>query len=992
MALSAAAELSTGAGHLDQPAGYVPGEVLVKFRAENREAAMQGYRQRRNIQALRRFRSIGVDHLRLPESMTVAQALEIFQPDPDVIYVEPNYYHYAAAEPDDPGFNLLWGLHNTGQIVDGVAGTADADIDAPEAWDVTTGSDDVVVAVIDSGLDFSHPDLAGNVWANPGEVPGNGLDDDGNGYVDDVRGWDFLNDDNAPAPNDASAHGTHVAGTIAAVGNDGTGIAGVSWHAQIMSLRTLNAYGAGDTAAAVLAFEYANAMGADVINCSWGGAGYSQALKDAIEASSALVVCAAGNSGSDTDAVPHYPAAYDSPNIVSVAATDADDSLAAFSNYGAVSVDVAAPGVNIYSCTPGRRTLWADNFDDGNIGDWKSGGPNNDWGLTGSEAVSAPYSLADSPDGNYSQRTNSWIKAPELYLSGARNAVFEFKIKGRSEAGYDFLKVEVSTDGSVWLWQPVKLTGVGILNWVSGTIAGWTDALVDLSAYDGSPILYVRFAFLTDWTNNYDGWYIDDVAVTAASASYDGSEYQFLNGTSMAAPHVSGVAALVKGLDPLRSSAEIKSIITNTVDRLPALTGILTAGGRVNAFGAVDAPAGWGTFKLSAAAYEVAENADSATITVMRTDGSYGAVSVDYAASDGTAADGDDYTAVSGTLAWEDGDDSAKTFSVPVIADTLIEGDETVTLALGSPAGGGALGSPATATLTIVDVPVNQAPTAAEDDVDTPEDVAVTVDVLSNDTDPEGDALTIVSVEPGGHGTVVNNSGADATYTPDPDFYGSDTFSYTISDGEKTDTATVTIAVTAVNDAPVAVAGFDKTVVVGFTVTLDGSGSRDAEGDLLSYNWSFSAKPSASNSTLDPSDPVHPNFVPDAPGIYAVQLIVNDGLVASAPATVTITADLDTDNDGVPQSLDNCTAVANADQRDTDNDGYGNLCDGDLNNDGSTDTLDLQLYKMMHRTEQGDPNYDPDADFNGDGAIDTLDLNIYKGLHRRPPGPSCCGD
>jgi len=214
---------------------------------------------------------------------------------------------------------------------------------------------------------------------------------------------------------------------------------------------------------------------------------------------------------------------------------------------------------------------------------------------------------------------------------------------------------------------------------------------VDLSNYDGFSTLYVRFAFVTDWTNNYDGWYIDDVAVTAASSSYDGTEYRFLNGTSMAAPHVAGVAALVKGENSLLTAADIKSIIAGTVDLKPFLDGILASGGRLNAFGA-------------------------------------------------------------------------------------------------------------------------------------------------------------------------------------------------------------------------------------------------------------------------------------------------------------ITAVLDTDNDGIPQSLDNCTAVANADQRDTDGDGYGNLCDGDLNNDGSTNTLDLQLYAGMHATQAEDPEYDPDADFDGNSSIDTSDLNIYEGLHRRPPGPSCCGD
>jgi len=995
LALSAAAELSTGAG---KPEAYVPGEVLVKFRAQNRDAVLQGYRQRRNVRSLRRFRSIGVDHLGLPAGLTVEQALAVFRSDPDVIYAEPNYYRYAAAVPYDEHFGLLWGMHNTGQSVDGVAGTPDADIDAPEAWDVTTGSAAVVVAVIDSGLDFSHPDLAGNVWANAGEIPENGVDDDGNGYVDDVRGWDFVYDDNAPAPNDAGGHGTHVAGTIAAAGSpdpsgsEGTGVVGVSWQARIMSLRTLDAYGAGDTADAVLAFEYADAMGADIINCSWGGTGYSQALKDAIDASSALVVCAAGNSGSDADALPHYPAAYDSPNIVSVAATDADDNLAAFSNYGAVSVDVAAPGVNIYSCAPGRRVLWSDDFDDGSLTGWNSGGPNNDWGLTSAEAVSAPWSLADSPDGNYSQRTNSWIRAPVLDLSGARNARFEFKLKGRSEAGYDFLKVEVSTDGSVWLWEPVKLSGVGILNWVSGTVAEWTEALVDLSAYDGLAAFYVRFAFLSDWSNNYDGWYIDDVAVTAASDVYDGSEYRFLDGTSMAAPHVSGLAALLAGRNPGWSAVQIKAAIEGTVDPLSALTDKTAAGGRINAFRAVDQAGLPGTLQFALASLSVDEGAGSATVTVTRTYGNDGAVSVAYASADGTARAGSDYTAVSGTLTWDNGDSTVRTFSVPILEDSLIEGDETVILTLDSPTGGAALGSPATATLTISDLPGNRAPVAVEDAAVTPEDTPLTVDVLANDTDPDGDTLVIVSVSQGSYGTVTNNSGTDVTYTPDPDYFGGDAFSYTVSDGENTGTAAVTVAVSAVNDAPVADAGFDRTVVLGSTVSLDGSASGDKEGDALTYSWSFAARPPASSAALDTSDPVHPTFVADAAGAYGVQLIVNDGLLDSLPATVTVTADLDSDADGIPQRLDNCTAAANADQRDTDGDGYGNLCDGDLNNDGSTNTLDLQLYKGMHNTRLGDPAYDPDADFDGDSFIDASDLNIYKGLHRRPPGPSCCGD
>jgi len=204
-----------------------------------------------------------------------------------------------------------------------------------------------------------------------------------------------------------------------------------------------------------------------------------------------------------------------------------------------------------------------------------------------------------------------------LDISGALNARFEFKIKGRSEAGYDFLKVEVSTDGSIWDWRPIKLSGIGILSWVSGTIAEWTDALVDLSAYDGRSTFYVRFAFVTDWTNNYDGWYIDDVAVTAASSSYDGTEYRFLNGTSMAAPHVSGVAALIKAENPFLSAADIKSIIAGSVDLKPALGGSLASGGRLNAFGAVTARTCFGDYNGD---FDVDGDVDGSDLAVFAAD------------------------------------------------------------------------------------------------------------------------------------------------------------------------------------------------------------------------------------------------------------------------------------------------------------------------------------------------------------------------------------
>ncbi len=244
----------------------------------------------------------------------------------------------------------LWGLHNTGQSILGVTGTADADIDAPAAWAMNTGSSSTIIAVIDTGVDYSHPDLANNMWTNSGENPSDGIDNDNNGYIDDYRGWNFYSDTNNPM--DDHSHGTHCAGTIAAVGNNGIGVVGVCWTAKIMPLKFLGASGSGYTSDAVSAILYANRMGAHVLSNSWGGGGYSSSLKTAIDNSPAVVVCAAGNEASNTDLYPSYPGAYTSNTIISVAATNNQDNLASFSNYGAVSVDVGAPGVSTYSTTP----------------------------------------------------------------------------------------------------------------------------------------------------------------------------------------------------------------------------------------------------------------------------------------------------------------------------------------------------------------------------------------------------------------------------------------------------------------------------------------------------------------------------------------------------------------------------------------------------------------------------------------------------------------
>lgn len=271
----------------------------------------------------------------------------------DIAYAHPDYILTSLQAspgerrfPDDPFFGNLWGLHNTGQT----GGLSGADIDAPEAWTYTTGSAEVTVAVIDTGVDYTHPDLAANMWFNPGEIAGNGLDDNGSGFIDDVHGYDFVN--NRGSPMDDHNHGTHCAGTIAAVGDNALGITGVAWEARIMALKFLDSRGSGVLSDAVRAIDYAIAHGAHIINASFGGPGFAPALEEAIARAGEagiLFVAAAGNSSNDNAVTPMYPAAYDLPNLIAVAATNHLDERAPFSNYGQTTVHLGAPGQAIFS-------------------------------------------------------------------------------------------------------------------------------------------------------------------------------------------------------------------------------------------------------------------------------------------------------------------------------------------------------------------------------------------------------------------------------------------------------------------------------------------------------------------------------------------------------------------------------------------------------------------------------------------------------------------
>lgn len=334
---------------VDPSLEFAPGELLVKFTGAARPADIAIARSAVSGAHIKSFGATGIRLWRLGSGVSVERAVEILSRRAHgrfIEFAEPNYVVHADGLTNDPLLGELWGLHNVRQR----GGRVDADIDAPEAWGVQSGAPGVVVAVIDTGTDYTHEDLADNIWTNSAEAGGTAdVDDDGNGYVDDIYGWDFVNDDNDPM--DDNGHGTHTAGTIGAVGDNGIGVSGVARTVKIMPLKFLNSGGSGQTSDAIDAVLYAAANGARIMSNSWGGGRRSKALETAIRDSGALFVASAGNGASSRK---QFPAGYDLDNIISVAATDHSDALASFSNFGASWVDLGAPGVDVLSTVPGN--------------------------------------------------------------------------------------------------------------------------------------------------------------------------------------------------------------------------------------------------------------------------------------------------------------------------------------------------------------------------------------------------------------------------------------------------------------------------------------------------------------------------------------------------------------------------------------------------------------------------------------------------------------
>lgn len=640
-------------------AAAVPGELIVAFRPGDSVAtlSMQSAGMTGMSRALGAARDgVRFSRITLQRGVKVEQALAMYRAEPSVLAVAPNYLRYTDAIPDDARFDEAWGLHNTGQTISGPVYFTNnpplgsgADIDAPEAWDETLGSASVVVAVIDSGVDYTHPDLNDAMWdATAATQPSN------------FYGWDFADNDADPYPLN-STHGTHVAGIIAAEGDNAIGSAGAAYGVRIMALKVFPDIGGGASDADVIAaINYAVQNGAHIINLSLGGGGaestvLTTAVANAVNAG-VLIVAAAGNGGADgigddNDATPMWPANYAAhastrDGVISVAATDQADQRASFSNFGADNVTIGAPGVNILSTVTGRDILQSETlasvsapadtrcssaptscmagtiFDQGaGVNDctvgvggtagtcrWGVFKPDASGGaLFGDNDTLTAIMYADNIDGSIQSM-------PISIAATAERVVLRYFTAWDLECDNDYVDIEV-WDNAAGQWQRltapdfnVNLSGSSVASCGSPSsrthtgrmfpVFGALDISHDISAFAvGNPALQVRFTFVTNGANPsfnpaltfLGGFGITDIFIDVQASDYS-SSYRLLNGTSMATPMVSGVAALVRSRFATYSVAEVKRTVVDSGNASTALRTVTSSGRRANAFRAVAAP------------------------------------------------------------------------------------------------------------------------------------------------------------------------------------------------------------------------------------------------------------------------------------------------------------------------------------------------------------------------------------------------------------------
>jgi subtilisin family serine protease len=590
-------------------AAYKEGEVIVKFKSGTDVSKRNSAHLHMRTASVREIDRRGLQRVVLARGLSVKEAIGLYEKNPDVEYAEPNYIVRASALPDDPLFSEQWGLWNTGQVIREVAGMPDADVDAVEAWDITRESS-AVVALIDSGVDVNHPDLLPNL----------------------VQGYDFLDDDGVP--DDLNGHGTHLAGIIGAVGNNRYGVAGINWRTKIMPLKVLDRNGEGVLSDIIEAVDYAGKNGARIVNMSFtfvtAGTGEGRPLYDTIAAyPSLLFVAAAGNSSRSTDSIPENPGSFDLPNIINVASSDQGDNLAEFSNYGQVSVDLAAPGDSIISTIPsfGTATSFSGSFVTVYLA----------FGLECIVDTSTQRGVVERALGFLGVRPGDRV----LVVDDDGGDFFETsyaRTLGDLGYSYDLVSVPRSSDGPseselepyklvVWFTAgeftntltaadqtslQAYLTDGGRLL-LSGQDIGYdigessfyrdflhsvyvTDDALGLR-YNGSGFMEGVFTGLpevcTDGRSRYpvipDAVTPDIGGSVLFQIAYDDA-FQFISGTSMSSAFVSGIAALAFSHFPSLNAIQLKELLLANVDAKESLQEKVFTGGRVNTFRALSAP------------------------------------------------------------------------------------------------------------------------------------------------------------------------------------------------------------------------------------------------------------------------------------------------------------------------------------------------------------------------------------------------------------------
>ena len=641
--------------------------------------------------------------------------------------VERNYYRFAQAfgMPGDPQIGQQWSLNNRGDEINGTPGTYDADIDWFEARKIFNSSEEVVVAVIDSGIDADHPDLQGILWRNVTEIE-NGTDDDANGYIDDIVGWDFVDNDNTP--QDVTGHGTTVASILAGVtGNDEGGVGITSSVITVMPLRVADSNGNITVADFLDSTTYAVDNGARIINYSFSGATASKVEElqvDWLNTQGILLVTSAGNGSDGTrdniDTRPSYPTSYEFENVLSVAASDQNDQLATYSNYGFVSVDLAAPGHNIFGADLARNVASEDDLDSVVEEEWRFShssevtGPKWEF-VTYKEKtwLTDSFSTEDEEDINYINLTNTWVATPPISLNGGSQPSLNLYVY-HELLPPDALQVGIVTGEN----DPADAEPV---SWIFGVSSeNGAKYQIDLSAYEGETVRIV-FKLVANGSGTDTGVFIDKYEITylADVVTNDSSQYKFAHGTSFAAPYVSGVAAMllsqmidqdVGGTETemekrVRMLSELRDHILDNVDPISEMAFFLDSGGRLNAYKAMCAVTSCQPFVVSfdtAASASAVEEEDGVVNLVVSREGPVDeTLTVGLEVETEGATEDEDFTFAVTEIQFGVGETS-KDVPVTLIDDDIEEtSEEKIHFELTQPEYGD-VGTASTTTLTIV--------------------------------------------------------------------------------------------------------------------------------------------------------------------------------------------------------------------------------------------------------------------------------------------------